>query len=206
MRPSRDDPSQRHLARILEATRVSAELVHELEAYTGAANSARAKVDISEILSEVCGELEFDLPPSFRLHFRRPGTSLTVLAAPTQLRICLYNLLINAVEATQGGSREIEVVAAVDHIDPAQISDLVCGAEQPPGDYVYVEIRDEAGGMDLEIQERALEPLFSTKEKNRGSGLSTVLGIARSHGAALGLSNDPGWGCTFTLYFPLHHD
>ena len=120
-----------------------------------------------------------------------------------QIRECIHNLLINAVEAAPVDDRQIEVVAGVDHIDPAQIRDLVCGAEQPPGDYAYVEIGDESGGMDPDVAERAFEPFFSTREKNRGNGLATVLGVARAHEAAIGLYNDPGWGCTFVVYLPL---
>lgn len=199
----RDDSAQRRLARIFEATRVGAELAHELAAYTGASDSVRIPVDVSDILAEVCKQIEPDLPANLGLHYRRPSFSLVIEADPIQIRECIHNLLINAVEAAPGDDRQIEVVAGVDQIDPAKISDLVCGAEQAPGDYVYVEIRDESGGMDPEVAERAFEPFFSTHEKNRGSGLSTVLGIARAHDAAIGLYNDPGWGCTFIVYFPL---
>ena len=57
--------------------------------------------------------------------------------------------------------------------------------------------------MEPEIQERIFEPFFSTKGKHRGIGLSTVLGIAKSHGAVLELESRAGRGTRFTLYFPV---
>jgi signal transduction histidine kinase len=182
---------------------VGGELADELQAYTGSAGSARQSVDLFEVVAEVCSLVEPELSPNLCLKLRRPGRPLSIDGDPVQLRECISSLLVNAVEATQGDDREIEVVVEVVRFDPSQINDLVCGAEQPPGDFAYVEIRDEGGGMDREVEERAFEPFFSTREKNRGSGLSTVLGIARAHDAVVALYNDPGWGCTFCVYFPL---
>ena len=198
-----DDASQRRVSRILEAARAGAALADDLEAYTGETESVRVPVDLADILAVVCRRVEPRLPPNLRLHHRRPARPLPIEAHPVQIGECVYNLLINAVEAAPEGERQIEVRAGIDHIDPARIADLVCGAEQPAGDYVFVEIRDESGGMDPEVAERAFEPFFSTREKGRGNGLSAVIGIARAHDAAIGLYNDPGWGCTFVVYLPL---
>jgi signal transduction histidine kinase len=79
----------------------------------------------------------------------------------------------------------------------------VYGRDEAPGDFAYVEVADEGGGMASETEERAFEPYFSTRGKDRGTGLSAVLGIARAHGAPVTLLNERGRGCTVTLYFPL---
>ena len=88
-------------------------------------------------------------------------------------------------------------------VDPSRLPGLVSGREEPANDFAWVEIRDEGGGMSSETEERAFEPYFSTRGKDRGNGLSVVLGIARAHAAPVALVNEPGRGCTFTLYFPL---
>ena len=77
------------------------------------------------------------------------------------------------------------------------------GRDRPAADYAFLRVADTGVGMDPETQERIFEPYFSTKGKQRGIGLSTVFGIARSHGALIALESQIGRGTVFTIYFPL---
>ncbi len=196
-------PPQRHLARIFEATRVGSDLAQELQLYAGSIHSVHTTLDLSQAAAESCDWIESELPPGVRVLRRLANRLLPVEADPIQLRDCVLHLLRNAVEATAEDGGRVEVSTGVEHIDPSIFEALVWGRDEPPGDFAYVQVRDEGGGMDEETEERAFEPFFSTRHKDRGSGLSTVLGIARAHGALLGLRNDPGRGCTFALYFRL---
>ena len=107
---------------------------------------------------------------------------------------------MNAIDSMADRSGDIEVTTGSRLVDPAS-EDLVSGADQPVGAFAYVAVRDEGSGMDPATEERAFEPFFSTREKDRGNGLATVLGIARAHDALIALEN--GDGCVFTLYFAL---
>jgi two-component system cell cycle sensor histidine kinase/response regulator CckA len=109
---------------------------------------------------------------------------------------------MNAIDAMTRRHGEIRVETGLSRLDPADVP-LVWGADQPIGDYAYVRIRDEGGGMSPETEERIFEPFFSTRHKDRGSGLPTVLGIARAHDAPIAFENEPGRGCEVTIYFPL---
>jgi two-component system cell cycle sensor histidine kinase/response regulator CckA len=100
---------------------------------------------------------------------------------------------------------EIRVSTGAMRIDPSAAL-LVWGSDEPKGDFAYVRIDDEGGGMDAATEERAFEPFFSSRHKDRGNDLSTVLGIARAHCALVELENEPGQGCEFTLYFPLERN
>ncbi len=87
--------------------------------------------------------------------------------------------------------------------EPASV---VSGGHEPVADYAYVRVLDSGGGMDPETEERAFEPYFSTRGKDRGVGLSTALGIARAHRAPVLFENEYGRGCDVTLLFPLDRD
>jgi signal transduction histidine kinase len=109
---------------------------------------------------------------------------------------------MNAIDAMAHASGEIRVETASCWLDPSA-GRLVWGADQPAGDYAYVRICDEGGGMDRETEERVFEPYLSKRPEDRSAGLPTALGIARAHHAPLALENERGRGCEVTIYFPL---
>ena len=199
----RDPRAQRMLSRIVEAASYGTDMAHQLQLHTGTFDTARVALELAEIVEESCGLVEDERPEGVTLVHRRARRRLPVEADPIQIRHCIYNVLVNAIEATGQAGGEVRVSTGAQRVDPSQLLGLVSGREEPPGDFAYVEIRDEGGGMNSETEERAFEPYFSTRAKDRGNGLSAVLGIARAHAAPVALVNEPGRGCTFTLYFPL---
>ena len=48
---------------------------------------------------------------------------------------------------------------------------------------------------------RLWEPFFTTKERGRGLGLPSVLGILRAHHAGIALESHPRAGTQFRVYF-----
>jgi len=198
-----DPRAQRMLSRIVEAAKYGSDMAQELQIHTGTFDTARVALELAEIVEETCGLVEADLPEGVAIVHRRAERLLPVEADPIQIRHCIFNVLMNAIEATAAAGGEVRVSAGAQRLDPSRVPGLVSGREEPPGDFACVEIRDEGGGMSSETEERAFEPFFSTRGKDRGNGLSAVLGIARAHGAPVALVNEPGRGCTFTLYFPL---
>ena len=198
-----DPRAQRRLSRIVEAASYGADMAQQLQIHTGTFDTARVALELGEIVEETCGMGEAELPEGVTIVHRRAERLLPVEADPIQIRHCIFNVLVNAIEATAAAGGEVQVSTGARSLDPSTLARLVSGREEPPGDFAWVEIRDEGGGMSSETEERAFEPFFSTRGKDRGNGLSAVLGIARAHGAPVALVNEPGRGCTFTLYFPL---
>jgi signal transduction histidine kinase len=200
---ARTPSAQRMLSRIVEAATTGAGMAQDLQLHTGTVDVARRELDLGEIVDEICGMGEDELPEGVALAHARSRRPLPVEADPIQLRQCVFNLLVNALEAAADAGGEVRIETGVRRMDPSRVASLVSGRDAPPGDFAYVEIRDDGGGMSSETEERAFEPFYSTRGKGRGNGLSAVLGIARAHAAPVSLVNEPGRGCTFTLYFPL---
>jgi two-component system, NtrC family, sensor kinase len=65
--------------------------------------------------------------------------------------------------------------------------------------WVVLEVRDTGQGMVVEVQERAVEPFFSTKSGHLGVGLSIANGIWRRHKGTLSVRSRPGEGTTVRL-------
>jgi len=197
-----DDASARKIGRIIDSARQAVDLAHQLQLFTGSVDTVRTPLELAEVVTEMCGLVESDL---------RPGTSMTILpgrqllpveADPIQIRQAIYDLLINAIEAMADDGGRIVVRTGARYVDPARVEDLLWGSDRPMGDFAFVSVEDEGGGMDSDTAERAFEPYFSTRSKDRGHGLPTVLGIVRAHDGLVALENAMGRGCTFTLYFP----
>jgi CheY-like chemotaxis protein len=73
-----------------------------------------------------------------------------------------------------------------------------------PADYVVLSVADTGVGMSQEVQARAFEPFYTTKEvgKGTGLGLSQVYGVARQLGGTARLRSAPGQGTTVEIYLP----
>lgn len=59
------------------------------------------------------------------------------------------------------------------------------------GDYLAIELQDDAGGMSEEVLAHALVPFYTTKEKGTGIGLTLCQDIVHGHGGRLELLNHP---------------
>ena len=84
---------------------------------------------------------------------------------------------------------------------PTDLGTLLLGEGMAPGPAVLLEVADNGPGMTQETLERIWEPFFTTKEKGRGLGLPSVLGILRAHRAAIALESHPDGGTQFRVYF-----
>lgn len=102
------------------------------------------------------------------------------------VRNALLNLANNAAQA-MGGRGEFTIATAAD------VGRVVCT------------VADSGPGMDDETRRRVLEPFFSTRRENGGTGLGleTVKAVAAAHGAGIDIRTAPGAGCAFVLTFPL---
>ena len=114
-----------------------------------------------------------------------------------ELELVILNLAVNARDAMPNGGT-IEISA---QNRPAFHDDGL------DGDYVCLSVSDNGTGMSPEVQSRAFEPFYTTKEIGKGSGL----GLAQVHGfvnqshGGVRISTTLGRGTTISLYLPRSH-
>ncbi|KKC27822.1 ATP-binding protein [Sphingomonas sp. SRS2] len=114
-----------------------------------------------------------------------------------QLELALLNLAVNARDAMpDGGSLTIAASDGDGQERPANL---------PQGAYLRISIRDNGMGMDETVLAQAVEPFFTTKgaEHGTGLGLSMVDGLAAQLGGALQIFSTPGAGTEILLWLPV---
>ena len=94
-----------------------------------------------------------------------------------QLRRLLSNLMLNALQALQGGEGEVVLRAREDRL----------------------EVEDNGPGMPPEIAARAFEPQFTTRGSGSGLGLAMVKAIADRHGWSVEFDSELGRGTVFRV-------
>jgi CheY-like chemotaxis protein len=79
--------------------------------------------------------------------------------------------------------------------------------ELPAGDFVRISVVDTGTGMPPDVQARAIEPFFTTKEVGKGSGLglAQAYGFARGSGGLLHIESEVGRGTRVMLTLPRSH-
>ena len=121
----------------------------------------------------------------------------------TQLRQVVMNLILNAAEAMSGTGGVVRMRVAPREVDAGYLGGCVLGADNAPGQYLALEVRDTGSGMDEATVRRLFEPFFTTKFTGRGLGMAAVHGIVRAHHGAIQIASIPGKGTTITVLLPL---
>ena len=198
----RDSELHEFLRPIEKSAEHAAELCQQMLVYAGKGTITRGPVDLNQLINESLDLLKLAASRKAKLTFDL-AEKLPVLEGDAgRLRQILLNLVQNASEAlpTQGGTISIRTGRQDEVYQPEPGS--VLSGQPPQSETIWLEIRDDGGGMPPETLARIFEPFFTTKFTGRGLGLSAVHGIVRDHGGCLAVSSATGRGTSFRILLP----
>jgi PAS domain S-box-containing protein len=190
----------RDVGQIGAAAERAAGLTHQLLAF------ARREVRNLEVLdlNGIVGEVETLLRRTIGEHvlLTTDGASdlKAVRADRGQMEQILLNLAVNARDAMPNGGT-LSVATENFTVDDAYAT---LHPVIEAGSYVRLTVTDTGEGMDRETLDRAFEPFFSTKPKDKGTGLglATVYGIVSQTGGMIELRSEVEDGTTVTILLP----
>jgi two-component system sensor histidine kinase PilS (NtrC family) len=138
-----------------------------------------------------------DRPDQVTIREMFPSTPLLVVGDDDLLHRAIFNLLLNAVQASPpGGEVRLEAVELAHHQLPPQAEHFSRGA-------IMLRIADEGRGIPDSIKDRLFEPFVTTKSGGSGLGLSIVhRAVEAHHGFILVDTPDQKGGTRFTVILP----
>lgn len=153
------------------------------------------KVDIHKILSDTeallrpnCSEVDITLELNAEYS--------EIMADEAQLQNAFLNLGINARDAMPNGG------TLVFKTENGQLDST--GSEK--GRYIAVSITDTGTGMSKEVMSKIFDPLFTTKEKGKGTGLglTSVYYCVKNLQGNVDVQSETGKGTTFKIILPMN--
>ncbi|HEY9696079.1 MAG TPA: response regulator [Trichocoleus sp.] len=195
-----DERDQELLAIVATNARRGAALVKQVLSFARGAEGKHTILQIKHLLWEVQQIIQETFPKSIAVQTSLPENLWVITGEPTQLHQVLMNLCINARDAMpDGGVLKITATNCVLDESYTQMN-----LEAKVGSYLMITIGDTGIGMSPETIDRIFEPFFTTKEIGQGTGLglSTALGIIKSHGGFIDVKSAIGQGTQFKIYLP----
>ena len=138
-----------------------------------------------------------DKPENVIIHEVFPSTPLVVVGDDDLLHRAIFNLLLNAVQASPpGGEVRLEAAELAYHQLPAQAERFTRGA-------IMLQVTDQGPGIADSVNERLFEPFVTTKVGGTGLGLSIVhRAVEAHHGFILVDRHGKRAGTRFTVFLP----
>jgi two-component system sensor kinase FixL len=177
---------QEHLDRIKAQVGRATAIIESLLNLTRIKEPRLETLDLKAITSE--GIATSTVPDTVNVVRKFPEEGVLVSADREQLSLALRNIVANAVEAMTGeGTLTVTVCRASD--DRAELSFI-----------------DTGPGIDPENLDRIFEPLFTTRAKGIGFGLSIARMVIDRHGGTIEARSETGRGATIIVRLPLYVD
>ncbi len=162
-------------------------------------------INVSLVIKEVITLLRASMPTTIRITMSLTSNSL-VMSNSVNIHQILMNICTNAKDAMEetGGFLKISTKdVTLNETDLSQCQDDNLNIK--PGVFCLISIEDTGKGMDKNIISKIMEPFFTTKLRNNGTGLGlfVVHGIVRKLGGFINVTSKKDSGTKFDVYLPI---
>ncbi|MET0496167.1 MAG: PAS domain S-box protein [Actinoplanes sp.] len=209
------EPARALVAEIAGAAAKGSGICAELLTFGRSRSGPAHPLDLRELLADLEGLLRLTAGDHIDVVLPRctgaGASDAWVTADRGHLEQALINLAVNAREAMgEGGTLTVDCDHTVGirrepgDMDSRDVHDSVPTPADDDRWYVRLSVSDSGCGMDTDTLRRAFEPLFTTKEPNRGTGLGLASVCCTVHraGGVVNLRSKPGAGTVVEVYLP----
>ncbi|MBI4851066.1 MAG: HAMP domain-containing protein [Acidobacteria bacterium] len=186
---SGDEKASQKLEIILEQTKRIETIVRNMLDRTRKSEVHKEQTQINLLVEKIC---EAFLPSieekNIKLKVSLSPTLPSVYINKEMLQQALLNLMNNALDATVSGKIKVSTIY------------------ESTKNEIIIEIQDTGHGISSEIAKRIFDPLYTTKEKGKGTGLGLVIvqQVTQEHNGRVEFDSQLGKGTSFRLYLPIN--
>lgn len=181
------DEARKSLNQIAAAAHRASDIVSEVRAMFSNDEHEKEKIDVNElILSIVTSSRVYLLKYGVAVEMALDASLPPIQGYRVQLQQLIHNLLMNAVEA----------------MEPVAERTLRFRTARGPSGAVLVIVEDTGIGIDVAHLDRIFKPLFTTKARGMGMGLSICRSIVEAHGGKIRAYALPHGGAAFEIELP----
>ena len=189
----RDDQEEYKNIEIIKETAATAvQMAKQILSFARPKSSApHETVDLGQELNEIIATLKITQPKNIHILWEPPPEPILFPIHPARFQQVVMNLCLNACQAMPNGG-ELRICLSHESHDNEEA--------------VTLEITDTGPGIQEEHLPKIFEPMFTTKEPGKGTGLGlfVVKQIVDEYHGTINVSSTPGKGAAFMIRFPLH--
>ncbi len=188
------------LEQILSAAGRAKNLIKQILSFSRQAEIKAEPVHVSSIVKETLELVNVSVPSNVSVS-REIQSEALVMADASHIHQVVMNLCKNALHAMKDTGGILSVGLSEVRVDGNQTrheTGLI------PGEFVKLTVKDTGHGIPTIIQDKIIDPFFTTKERGEGTGMGLFIthGIVQQYNGIITIESDPGNGSTFTIYLP----
>ena len=170
-----------------ESTRLNG-LITDFLAYTGPSLKSSGPVRLADIMQEIVEAVRAGEAREKGVDVETMSMSeLCVEGDAEQLKQVMWNLVRNAIQATDGGGKvRLDLLSQVRHGER----------------YAVATVSDTGKGIEPQIMGKIFNPFYTSKEGGTGLGLAISQRIVHFHRGFIEVKSAPGHGSVFSVFLP----
>ncbi|MBI3852330.1 MAG: response regulator [Verrucomicrobia bacterium] len=194
------EDARESLKQIVAASERAANLIRQLLALGRQQVMRLQPLNLNEVVEDLTRMLDRIIGEKIHLHCSYTMPLPLCKADVGMMEQVLVNLIVNARDAMPHGG-QLTIATEKTNLDEAHAA---VHPETRAGEFVCLTVSDTGTGIASEHLPRIFEPMFTTKEQGKGTGLglATVYGIVKQHQGWIEVSSRVGVGSSFKIFIP----